>query len=235
MPRSHTNHRRPGFTLIELLVVIAIIAILAAILFPVFAQAREKARAINCVSNLRNVSTAIMMYVQDNDENMPYYETTPPPAPLPRNFWFLQITPYLKADKIYSCPSLNVTTTTFAAVPNRVVGYGVNAGTHVFPNYPDPAISLAAFATPAGVLMMCDSAFQDPTYGNSGYPVVYCPLRTVAGVVNGAVAARHFGGANVAFLDGHVRFIKLEQIIQGGKDPAIDLWAHYQRGEPANF
>ena len=76
---------RRGFTLIELLVVIAIIAILAAILFPVFAQAREKARQINCVSNCKNVSTAIMMYIQDYDENMPYYETQPPPAPRGRS------------------------------------------------------------------------------------------------------------------------------------------------------
>jgi prepilin-type N-terminal cleavage/methylation domain-containing protein/prepilin-type processing-associated H-X9-DG protein len=228
------NERKKAFTLIELLVVIAIIAILAAILFPVFAQAREKARQTNCLSNLRNVSTAIMMYVQDNDELMPYYETTPPPAPLPRNFWFVQITPYLKANQIYYCPSLRVGGTTWEQLPNRVLGYGVNAGSHVFPNFPDPPISLAAFTTPAGVLMMCDSAFQDPSLGSAGYPVVYCPLRN-AGVLYGAVAARHFGGASVAFLDGHVKYMKLEQIIQGGKDPAIDLWAHYQRGIRPEF
>ena len=62
--------RRSGFTLIELLVVIAIIAILAAILFPVFAQAREKARAISCISNLKQIGTASMMYTQDYDETI---------------------------------------------------------------------------------------------------------------------------------------------------------------------
>src|SRR6266496_3840356 len=66
------NRGRPAFTLIELLVVIAIIAILAAILFPVFAQAREKARATTCLSNIKQIGTATMMYAQDNDENMPY-------------------------------------------------------------------------------------------------------------------------------------------------------------------
>jgi len=64
--------RKPGFTLIELLVVIAIIAILAAILFPVFAQAREKARAISCTSNEKQIGLALLQYTQDNDEHFPF-------------------------------------------------------------------------------------------------------------------------------------------------------------------
>src|SRR5438034_6492919 len=73
---------RNGFTLIELLVVIAIIAILAAILFPVFAQAREKARSISCLSNNKQIGTAYMMYLQDYDENFPPHvtERTAPPG-----------------------------------------------------------------------------------------------------------------------------------------------------------
>ena len=67
--------KRNGFTLIELLVVIAIIAILAAILFPVFAQAREKARQASCMSNLKQVGTAVYMYNQDYDELMPRFRT----------------------------------------------------------------------------------------------------------------------------------------------------------------
>ena len=75
------KHHRHGFTLIELLVVIAIIAILAAILFPVFAQAREKARAISCLSNMRQIGTALMMYVQDYDEVYPQeHPSCPNPA-----------------------------------------------------------------------------------------------------------------------------------------------------------
>jgi prepilin-type N-terminal cleavage/methylation domain-containing protein len=70
------RHRRNGFTLIELLVVIAIIAILAAILFPVFARAREAARRTTCISNLKQIGTATMMYVQDYDENFPSMQRT---------------------------------------------------------------------------------------------------------------------------------------------------------------
>ena len=74
------SHQR-AFTLIELLVVIAIISILAAILFPVFAQAREKARAISCASNMRQIGIAVIMYLQDNDERFPQeHPSCPNPA-----------------------------------------------------------------------------------------------------------------------------------------------------------
>src|SRR5438067_179265 len=73
----HRRTARRGFTLIELLVVIAIIAILAAILFPVFAQAREKARQAGCTSNLKQISLATMMYLQDYDETYPVWPWTP--------------------------------------------------------------------------------------------------------------------------------------------------------------
>src|SRR5262245_11847086 len=72
------RNRRGGFTLIELLVVIAIIAILAAILFPVFAQAREKARQTTCTSNLKQMGNAMLMYVQDYDETFPFVNGTNP-------------------------------------------------------------------------------------------------------------------------------------------------------------
>src|SRR5262249_13352058 len=95
--------RRRGFTLIELLVVIAIIAILAAILFPVFAQVREKARQSSCLSNQKQVALGVLMYAQDYDETFPQYDFT---APGVRIMWFSVIAPYLKANQIYKCPSL---------------------------------------------------------------------------------------------------------------------------------
>jgi len=90
---------RRGFTLIELLVVIAIIAILAAILFPVFAQAREKARAITCLSNMKQIGLGAMMYLQDYDEKYPMSQTWSNGVQVA---WQALLYPYIKADKTYT-------------------------------------------------------------------------------------------------------------------------------------
>src|SRR5216683_460211 len=99
--------RRSGFTLIELLVVIAIIAILAAILFPVFAQAREKARMTACLSNMKQIGTSLLMYVQDYDETYPYIRFHNASAAKGQNcyVWKNAIRPYLKNLDVLGCPS----------------------------------------------------------------------------------------------------------------------------------
>jgi prepilin-type N-terminal cleavage/methylation domain-containing protein/prepilin-type processing-associated H-X9-DG protein len=104
MPR---NCHRLGFTLIELLVVIAVIAIVAAILFPVFAQMREKARQSSCSSNLKQIVSALLMYAQDNDEVMPAEVTAPPiNGGNDENVTFdRQLAPYVKNDPVFACPS----------------------------------------------------------------------------------------------------------------------------------
>ena len=101
-----TNGSRNAFTLIELLVVIAIIAILAAILFPVFARAREKARQTSCLSNQKQMGTAAQMYVQDYDERFPlsYYVSTNAQGPCAFTF-LAAVEPYVKNRQIYQCPS----------------------------------------------------------------------------------------------------------------------------------
>ncbi len=96
---------KSGFTLIELLVVIAIIAILAAILFPVFAQAREKARAISCLSNVKQLGLGLVMYVQDYDETMPTMFPKIPGFASPVLPFELQIAPYIKSKALWHCPS----------------------------------------------------------------------------------------------------------------------------------
>src|SRR5690349_5665606 len=103
--RTETRRNRGGFTLIELLVVIAIIAILAAILFPVFAQAREKARQASSGSNVRQLGLAIRMYIQDNDERFPFGGWQPAPPLGATNDWQNSVAPYIKNKGIYYCPS----------------------------------------------------------------------------------------------------------------------------------
>src|SRR5947209_52061 len=100
--------RKAAFTLIELLVVIAIVAILAALLFPVFAQARERARMTGCVSNMRQIGSALMMYAQDYDETLPYirfHGAGPCPKGSHCFVWKNAIRPYLKSLDILACPS----------------------------------------------------------------------------------------------------------------------------------
>src|SRR4051794_8416492 len=105
--------QRRAFTLIELLVVIAIIAILAAILFPVFAQAREKARAATCQNNLKQIGTATGMYVQDYDETFPAWPQNPtrqvarPDGTIydGRVVWPILYMPYVKNQQVFICPS----------------------------------------------------------------------------------------------------------------------------------
>ena len=110
------ERRRSGFTLIELLVVIAIIAILAAILFPVFAQAREKARQASCLSNMKQIGLSMTMYVQDYDETFPCNPWNGQPVGTADNdygkpeyvtrfCWYWQLYPYTKSRKIWVCPS----------------------------------------------------------------------------------------------------------------------------------
>src|SRR6187397_3031803 len=98
---KHERGASKGFTLIELLVVIAIIAILAAILFPVFARARENARRASCQSNLKQICLGVKQYIQDYDEKYPryYYYSTP------ATFMHSVIQPYMKSTQVLLCPS----------------------------------------------------------------------------------------------------------------------------------
>jgi prepilin-type N-terminal cleavage/methylation domain-containing protein/prepilin-type processing-associated H-X9-DG protein len=115
MNTNHADNRRnvvtrtAGFTLIELLVVIAIIAILAAILFPVFAQAREKARATSCLSNIKQIATANLMYMQDYDEYpvqaLQCADNSCTAGTVEEKAWPSRLQPYIKNNQIFFCPS----------------------------------------------------------------------------------------------------------------------------------
>lgn len=117
--------RKSGFTLIELLVVIAIIAIFAAIIFPVFARARENARRASCQSNLKQIGLGLIQYIQDNDESLPFGRN-----PDDKALWQNAIYPYVKSTQVYDCPSRG--TNTF--VYNDSVKKGSYAINFAYPN-----------------------------------------------------------------------------------------------------
>src|SRR4051812_43872889 len=124
---SKTNPQRSvakGFTLIELLVVIAIIAILAAILFPVFGRARENARRSTCQSNLKQLGLGFIQYSQDYDEKLPGSANQGPGGGY-GFYWMQNIYPYIKSSQIYTCASSTVQ----ATAPNVAVSYAMTYNT----------------------------------------------------------------------------------------------------------
>jgi prepilin-type N-terminal cleavage/methylation domain-containing protein/prepilin-type processing-associated H-X9-DG protein len=116
-----------GFTLIELLVVIAIIAILAAILFPVFAQAREKARQSMCLSNTKQIGLALSMYVQDYDESFPNVWFNYDSIGSPSYLWVKVLVPYVKNEGVWNCPSVTNAGRWYEGCITMDCDYGMNS------------------------------------------------------------------------------------------------------------
>lgn len=235
LPGALTHERRKpklhrGFTLIELLVVIAIIAILAAILFPVFAQAREKARATSCLSNAKQLGLAAAMYAQDYDEIIVPAWLIYVWNPLDEPLWPRLIQPYIKNTQIFTCPS-NAPRTPYRPQPpgwevldqlglyGIFIGYGRNACLH------NQNATLAQIVEPANSILFGEAVFGPGTY-DLGYYLVFwtggqsvgdplCPGDAVDwgseanrsyGINAGLPARWHNEGANVTFHDGHSKW-----------------------------
>ncbi|MEN6305057.1 MAG: DUF1559 domain-containing protein [Armatimonadia bacterium] len=194
--------RRRGFTLIELLVVIAIIAILAAILFPVFAKAREKARQSSCLSNLKQLGTAEAMYEQDYDEMTASYSSHPGQA---AQYTFVDmLAPYIKNTQLFECPSSSAR---YYGTTSHSGSYGSNITSVVNNQLGRPYLycyrATASFQYPAETMIFADSLATTSTPSTASVSIRY---NSVTGAFD-SVTKLHNEGSNVTYLDGHSKWI----------------------------
>ncbi|MCS7253529.1 MAG: DUF1559 domain-containing protein [Armatimonadota bacterium] len=214
-----------GFTLIELLVVIAIIAVLAAILFPVFARAREKARNAVCQSNLKQIGMAVLQYSQDYDERLPRANTWCwRPDPRTNIQPQVSLSPYIKNWQIWACPSAAPFGCSNGSIPhhgvNDLISAGVLPGDFVM-SYGYMESILNGCGGEQHRLIVWTQHAVTPIFAdcsgllNSPWRVAYA--NTCAAKCNPSRQtpeyARHLGGSNVLFLDGHVKWFSAESVI----------------------
>jgi prepilin-type N-terminal cleavage/methylation domain-containing protein/prepilin-type processing-associated H-X9-DG protein len=219
---------RQAFTLIELLVVIAIIAILAAILFPVFAQAKEAAKKTQCLSNEKQLGTAMLLYEGDSDDTLPnatfappgagqeggwvYYKTFPAnKATKPSDGFDVtkgSLFPYVKSKDVFWCPSDS---------EGKMSGlsYGLNACTLKTQEFGwATGLSATSFVNPSGMVQMAEEVFQDDP--NSTDPSFLRTSSTPDGYLAFPVkllSTRHTNGSNSVFIDGHAKFYVPDALI----------------------
>lgn len=204
--------KKNAFTLIELLVVIAIIAILAAILFPVFSRARENARRSSCGSNMRQIGLGIMQYTQDFDEKYPLHLDN---SAGNQKVWLDLVQPYVKSAGVFNCPS----SSNIVFAPNAMdtnIAYGYN---YTFSNYPGwYGASQATINRPTETILVAETGGSRDSLGYYlAYPSVFGAIgagrsNTTYGfdVPNAParLAERHMEGLNIVWADGHVKWMK---------------------------
>jgi prepilin-type N-terminal cleavage/methylation domain-containing protein/prepilin-type processing-associated H-X9-DG protein len=200
---SHRGFTHRGFTLIELLVVIAIIAILAAILFPVFARARENARRSSCQSNLKQIGLGMTQYTQDYDEKLPPIGTSSPANTAGAyGSWAQRIQPYIKSTQLFACPSNGASRTQrdaavldFPAIPR---GYAANW--HYLSNRGDSPNAESIIQSPSQKIMVAENISNE--VGTAAFD-----FNATNGFPNNGFA-NHLLTMNCLFGDGHVKALR---------------------------
>ena len=217
---------KKGFTLIELLVVIAIIAILAAILFPVFARARENARRSSCQSNLKQIGLGFKQYIQDYDEKYPIL------GGADNTGWAIATQPYLKSTQIFQCssetaPPANVDPTN----ANYGQASGANGGfTDYFYNTnlaggggTTSGINESAMNYISNTILNGDGIGSTtvPTGAQGGSNIASARYNITQEVLPTQPTSRHLEGNNYSFADGHVKWLRFGKVLNGDQSNAV--------------
>lgn len=214
-----------GFTLIELLVVIAIIAILAAVLFPVFAQARERARSSACLSNMKQIAASLNMYIQDHDSRVPVcHDNTTTNPDDDTGYWWVTLHKYSKDDGIFICPSWRSSTlptglANWETPPNPSLHFerGGISGTYVWNETMDGAPESKLTGTAADDLSYSQSSVVAAADGFNGSHIYY-PEHVKPDDSGSRLRFFHKNGLNAAFADGHAKYYTRDQM-------KLSMWA----------